>query len=575
MTGALPGGNARAAPDEDKGPDPELRPLLDAWRRDGRDLIRAQRAEFDALLAAIEPEMQRRRHARAASLAQVAANHAVVWHPGIFASGALDDLLGRLGAAALPMPFRRGERRAGPLEILHVVTQVSAIGGHVRMLWHWIGEDGGNRHSLAMTRQTAPLPGRLVKAVQAAGGTVSHVNRTPGGLLPWARNLQALLAKADLVVLHVHNQDIIPFLALGGMAERPPVLLVNHADHVFWLGAGLVDCVLSTRQSGHRLCADRRGFPPERNLVLPLCLDPPPPAVPRAQAKRRLGLPEDSVVILTLARSVKYRSLGGQSFADALVPVLKGDRRRHLVAVGPKGSVDWSAAMAQVPGQITVLPETTETEQFFAAADVFVDSFPFSSITSMLEAGLHGLPVVTRYPFGPGCEIMGGDSVGLDDNLVWTNSLRDFRGAVLRLVSDPDHRLRLGRRTRAHIEATNMGPDWRRNLAAVYDAAFRLPPRRSRPPGAERPQITDLDLFMPFVFGTVLARPGEAARLALARELGLKTMPNLQRLALCAAMALRGELRFRKGWSAWRNLVPEWLTVRLRISSSGGAQPGC
>ncbi|MFC3167235.1 hypothetical protein [Paracoccus fontiphilus] len=575
MTGVLPGGNARAAPDDDKGPDPELRPLLDAWRRDGRDLIRAQRAEFDALLAAIEPEMQRRRHARAASLAQVAANHAVVWHPGIFASGALDDLLGRLGAAALPMPFKRGERRAGPLEILHVVTQVSAIGGHVRMLWHWIGEDGGNRHSLAMTRQTAPLPGPLVKAVQAAGGTVSHVNRTPGGLLPWARNLQALLAKADLVVLHVHNQDIIPFLALGGMAERPPVLLVNHADHVFWLGAGLVDCVLSTRQSGHRLCADRRGFPPERNLVLPLCLEPPPPAVPRAQAKRHLGLPEDSVVILTLARSVKYRSLGGQSFADALVPVLKGDRRRHLVAVGPKGSVDWSAAMAQVPGQITVLPETTETEQFFAAADVFVDSFPFSSITSMLEAGLHGLPVVTRYPFGPGCEIMGGDSVGLDDNLVWTNSLRDFRGAVLRLVSDPDYRLRLGRRTRAHIEATNMGPDWRRNLAAVYDAAFRLPPRRSGPPGAERPQMTDLDLFMPFVFGTVLARPGEAARLALARELGLKTMPNLQRLALCAAMALRGELRFRKGWSAWRNLVPEWLTVRLRISSSGGAQPGC
>ena len=52
MTGALPGGNARAAPDEDKGPDPELRPLLDAWRRVGRDLIRAQRAEFDALLAA-------------------------------------------------------------------------------------------------------------------------------------------------------------------------------------------------------------------------------------------------------------------------------------------------------------------------------------------------------------------------------------------------------------------------------------------------------------------------------------------------------------------------------------------
>lgn len=624
MTQALRIGGASAGPgDGDPGADPELRPLLDGWRAAGRDLVAAHRAELSALIAAIDPLTRRGHHARAAAAAQVAANHAVIWHPGAFASPALDAAIARLGAAALPTAGGglqggsvQGEsvpRGAGPLHVLHVVTQATAIGGHVRMLSHWIAADGGNRHSLALTRQTTPPPAPLVGAVQAAGGTIRYVNRDPGGILAWARDLQSAFAGADLVVLHVYNQDIIPFLAMAGMARRPPVLLLNHADHVFWLGAGLVDGVISSRRSGHQLCARRRGIPAERNLTLPLCLEPPAPLERGPAAKRAIGLPADSVVILTLARSVKFRAVGGRSFADALVPVLEEDPRRHLVAVGPKGSVDWSAAQARVPGRIHLLAETPDTRAYFAAADLYVDSFPFPSITSMLEAGLHGLPVVTRYPFGPGNEIMGGDSIGLDAGRVVAQSLGDYRRAVRDLAADPARRADLGGRLKADIERINMGAEWRSALARIYDAALSLPRRRmdgagaagAGAPAAGAPEVgasevgapeagaseagapgtgallagpppeepADLDLFVPFVFGTVLDRPTPALRLAHARELALKTMPGLQRLAVWGGLALHRRFSYSRGLSVWRGLVPEPLTVRLRIPR-GAAGPG-
>ena len=49
------------------------------------------------------------------------------------------------------------------------------------------------------------------------------------------------MAKADLVVLHAHNIDTIPMFALAGMKNRPRTVLLNHADHSFWLGVDFVD----------------------------------------------------------------------------------------------------------------------------------------------------------------------------------------------------------------------------------------------------------------------------------------------------------------------------------------------
>jgi hypothetical protein len=350
------------------------------------------------------------------------------------------------------------------------------------------------------------------------------------------------------------------------MRRRPPTVLLNHSDHALWLGAALVDLVVSSRRSGLQLCIERRGIAKERNVLLPLCLEPLQRRFSRAEAKRAVGLPDSSLVILTVARAVKFKPVGAATFADALVPVLRADPRLRLVAVGPGGAVDWSQAAAAVPGQILTLPERPDTRLLREAADIYVDSFPFVSITSMFEAGLHGLPLVTRYPFRSGCEVLGADSPGLDGVLIRTRSLEDFQQAVERLAADAALRAETGAQTAAEIKAVNTGEGWRCALAGVYERALTVPCRgRLDHETDESPQFRDLDLFSPFIYGDREHGRTPAARLALATEINLKALPPGRRLRTWAGMALRRDFKYRRAGATWRYLVPEWLGCRARI----------
>ncbi|WAJ27957.1 glycosyltransferase [Antarcticirhabdus aurantiaca] len=570
---AAPPRDARA----DARSDPTLAAALEGWRIEGRARVAAHWREFQDLLSVVEPLIEAGRHGDAAAAAQVAANHAVLWHPGIFASGELERLLRRLGAAALsaPRPAPLPDTGRGRLRVLHVASQVGAIGGHSRMIRRWIARDGENTHSLALTRQIEPVPAPLAETVARAGGGLHRVNRRLGGLIAWARELQTHLGDADLVVLHVHNMDVVPFLALGGLERSPPTILLNHGDHLFWIGAESADVVASSRRSGHALSATRRGIAPERNLLLPLCLEAAPERqLSRSEAKRRLGLPDDATVILSVARALKFRPIAGASFADAFVPVLREHPRAHLVAVGPGGTENWSAAMSAVPGRIHAFAERPDTATFLEAADVYVDSFPFASITSLSEAGLAGLPLLTHHAFGPAAAVAGADSLGLDDVLLRTETLADFRDQLRRLLADADLREAVGRRTRAHIEAVNMGPGWADDLASVYGRVLDLPRRRDAPASSRLgPSLhfDDIDVFAPFLFGTAGQGATAADRRALSTEFVLKIAPMRWRLRHLAGLAWRRQLRTRSPLRIWRYLVPEWLTCRWRSRRPGGA----
>ena len=548
--------------------------VLQDWRTQGRTLVLQHRGEFEELLDRLDAQLDAGRLADAAAAAQVAAAYAVFWHPGIFVSHRLERALRRIGAGALGATMPRDRPRAAgkPLRVLHVASQVAPIGGHTRNIQRWIDADTGAVHSLCVTRQTRALPPALSRAIAASGGTASCANAAIGGPLAWAAALGSRMAAADIVFLHVDNQDIVPFVALAGMTQRPPVALLNHADHVLWLGADFVDAVVSTRQSGHRLCADRRDIPADRNLTLPLCLDPVARTLDRADAKRALGIDPEDIVLLTIARSVKFRPIGGVGFADALLPVLRADPRVRLVAVGPGAVADWSAARAQVPGRILALPETPDTGRYLDAADIYIDSFPFASNTSLLEAGLHGLPLVTRQPFGPGCEIMGADSFGMDGCLQTCRSPAEFQAVVCRLVRDPAWRRELGTATRAGIMATNMGEGFRSALDALYARVLDLPRRQAASGPDPVSCLDDVDLFSHFVFGHSGDRETirtAAQRHALAVEISLRSMPPWSRLGAWVRLARGRSFTFRNGKAVLKYLVPEWLTVRARLARTG------
>src|SRR5690606_18147740 len=153
-------------------------------------------------------------------------------------------------------------------------------------------------------------------------------------LVAWARALRELSQGFDAVVLHIFSQDPIALMAFAEPEKNPPVLFLNHGDHLMWLGVSISDVVINLRDAATDLSITRRGVEPRRNVMAPTIVAPATRTRSRAEAKRQLGLPDDSIFMFSVARAIKYRSVNGVSFADPHVELLKRHPKALLWVLG-------------------------------------------------------------------------------------------------------------------------------------------------------------------------------------------------------------------------------------------------
>ena len=453
---------------------------LSTWREEGRQLIQQNFQVFRSLVAQVKDLEQRRKYDAAAVYAQIAANYAQSNHCGFFVSRELEQILLMIGQKTMPnnLDLRQITALPGkPTKILHVSTHVKNIGGISRLMWRWIQHDSERSHSVALTRQAPQeIPKKLKAAVFRHQGKIHILNDKNGGIISRAKRLRECAADADIVVLHTWEYDVVPTIAFANKAQSPPVIYTNNGDHWFWAGVGVSDVVANLRESGMHLSQDRRDIEAQRNMLLPTILEPTHREFSRKEAKQQLGIDENSVMLLSIARAVKYKTIDCISFADAHVQLLKQYQQVTLVVIGPDDSEDWSTAIQQTQGRIRVLGETPDTAIFYQAADIYVDSFPFVSITSILEAGSYGVPSVSRYPYSSDvCGVLGADMPGLTGNLIRVRDLQEYTAALSRLIEDEPFRLSLGEATRGKIEETHWGSNWQRALDDIYSFAMTIP----------------------------------------------------------------------------------------------------
>ena len=118
--------------------------------------------------------------------------------------------------------------------------------------------------------------------------------------LSWAKRLRQIAHRADIVVLHIGNRDIVPMIAFANKEQLPPIVYLDHSDHLFWLGACISDIVVNFRKSGMRLSQERRGIEARRNVMLPIPLECFPRTFSRREAKMHLGFPEKALFYFPL-----------------------------------------------------------------------------------------------------------------------------------------------------------------------------------------------------------------------------------------------------------------------------------
>lgn len=498
---------------------------------------------------------------RAAVFSSMAAQAAAHRHAGIFFSKRLESILNDIaGKLEDKTSLRRGPASSGRIKrVLHVASHLVEIGGHTKLLASWIGADKNRAHSLALTRHRGPVPAFVEAEVRDAGGTIYRVNSTPGRFLAWARQLRRIAADFDLVVLHAHNEDVVPLLAFGGSVARPPVALLNHSDHMFWLGTSISDIVVNLRAAAESISIERRAVAKSRSTLVPTLVGAIERSKSRRDAKLALGLDPERIILFSAAREPKYRTVHGVTFADTHVALLKRFPQATLIVLGAGEPKDWKPAQDAVPGQIVPMKGRSDPRTFFEAADIYVDSFPFVSSTSMMEAAGYGLPLVSRFYESSAMDIIGINHPGLIDASIIAASDEDYVATLSRLVSDPEYRGRSGAAAREAVEKLHRPPGWLDLLEAALARLESVPLLDANEflanAPVERPHLGEPDSRLNELFGI------EYGELDLARGY-LGVMPLRDRLRYWNGLRKAG--MFEDAKESIRLLLPEWVVRRLK-----------
>jgi hypothetical protein len=487
--------------------------------------LAANHAEFEALVARAAFESDRGRDRTAAAVLQSAARFAWYNHPGEFRSPKLEDLAARL-ADRLP-----DEDPIGGFEghVVHVVSQAYLTGGHTRLVWRWIENEPARPHSVILVGQQAvPVPEPLATAVTQAGGRILDIGRANSSLLTRARTLRRIARGGPLVViLHIHPYDVVPSLALQGVDVR--VVFVNHADHVFSVGMDVADLVADIRPAGQRLSMSARSISPARSTLLPIPLGAPPRG--RAdEARARLGLSPDDVVLVSIATGYKYGAERGRHFVDVHLDFVLAHPDVHLVVVGPEDEGRWREARESTRGRFRAVGRVPDVNDYYAASDIYVDSLPFASLTSLLDAAARGIPAVAFADLVPD-SVLTSDDVSLSDPAVHFADRASYLAQLERLVRDRALRVEVGSALAANVARDHLPPGWNERLAAVLaadsGAAHPVVDQSGGPTSDGRPALDEALVDFQIVSG--LAEPGWLARLRDAPYLPLRDRWRLLR----------------------------------------------
>jgi hypothetical protein len=391
-------------------------------------------------------------------------------------------------AQQLPGPALTPRQRTRP-RWLHVLTEAYETLGHTNLCRRWIQYDADVGHDVILLGQKGDAPKNLIDTVKGTGGECVVLD-SAAPLMQRAADLRRYAQEnADVVLLHTHPDEVLANVAFG-VVGGPVVLVVNHADHVFWTGCSVADLILEIRMSGHLWTKQLRGT--DRSTILPIPLAeselhgrPESLVLQERQTLRQsLGIPDDAVMLLTVGTASKYDAMPGLNFVATAQEIIRTCENAYLVAIGPQDDGVWKAANQATGGRILALGYQPDSTLFCRAADLYLEGFPLGSLTALLEACQAGLMCV-RAPADcvlPFCS----DSLSLD-SIPQPKDVNHYIQTVVSLAKDSKARTAGGLRLQTAVVSQHCGAGW---LARLREIKMQIPKTHQvrldfRPVGAE------------------------------------------------------------------------------------------
>lgn len=330
-------------------------------------------------------------HQSVTTFCELLARYACDQHPGVFSSPSIE---GRLRTVASSLgSSHTGEYDAISGDILHVATSLHMSGGHSRVIENWIENSADDSsQSLFLTDHRSLITHKL-KTLEDQQ-KVRTFRASAADPLEAARQLRDLANRFNYIVLHTHMYDVVPLLAFGGSEFSKPVILFNHADHVFWLGVSIADAIFDQSHLGAQVTEMRRGA---STAILPIPLNKAVKhevQTDKSLLRRALGIPDGARVILSIGSGYKFRPFPNDySFTDFASSILDANPDAYLIVVGPDPKKqDWEKTYKKFSPRL-VMPGVIEHHaigSYYQVADLYLDSFPTGGGTALTEAISNG-----------------------------------------------------------------------------------------------------------------------------------------------------------------------------------------
>lgn len=283
--------------------------------------------------------------------------------------------------------------------ILHVMTLSYKVGGHTRVVEKWINlAPCYQKHSVVLLNQEGEIPQKLKDNIKNKNGEL-YVFNLGEDIFQKAIKLRELASKFEYVVLHIHMDDPAALVAFGSEEFSRPILFFNHADHLFWVGKSISDIILDFRTI-KSITKTRRniknpyflGIPPETEAKYIETYD-------KNEARKKLNLPLDKKIILTVGSNFKYTPFKNKSFIDYVTKILEKEKDAILYAIGPSLNDEmWKIANEKLEGRIIPLGTINYGEEYFnyiKSSDLILDSWPMCGGTVIMDAISLAKPILS------------------------------------------------------------------------------------------------------------------------------------------------------------------------------------
>jgi protein O-GlcNAc transferase len=276
-------------------------------------------------------------------------------------------------------------------------------------------------------------------------------------------------------------------------AQRPAPLQVNYLGFPGSLGAPYYDYMIADRSV---IPDEHTRFYAEQPALLPHCYLPADPArlnMRRTSTRKAAGLPGRGIVFASFNNTYKFapdvfavwmRLLGAIEGSVLWLPEGNSAARVNLIREARARGVTGERLIFAPPA-----PEIEDHLARLALADIFLDTAPYSSHSTAIDALTAGLPIVTVLGNSFASRVAASTLKAAGFSQLVTNSFDEYERLALELARDVPRLMQLKQQLAAQLPASPLFDlrrftrDLERAYSAMYDrsraglppAAFSVP----------------------------------------------------------------------------------------------------